>query len=87
MMATDTLNVIHRCAAGIDVHKMQFTATVRIARENADAQIHSQEFSALTGQTLTRPRSGSWLFPMGPIFRVKFGNPVGGGLACLWWRP
>ena len=47
MIATDTLHVIHPCAAGIDVHKMQVTATVRIARANADAQIHNKEFSAL----------------------------------------
>ena len=47
MISKDTLNVIHACAAGIDVHKMQVTATVRLARENADADVHTQEFSAL----------------------------------------
>ena len=47
MIEKDTLHVIHACAASIDVHKMQVTATVRIARGKADAQIHTREFSAL----------------------------------------
>ena len=47
MIGKDALHVIHPCAAGIDVHKMQVTATVRIARGNADAEIHTREFSAL----------------------------------------
>ncbi len=47
MIAKDTLHVMHPRAAGIDVHKMQVTATVRIARESADAEIHTREFSAL----------------------------------------
>lgn len=29
---TDTLNVIHARAGGLDVHKMQITASVRLAR-------------------------------------------------------
>ena len=32
---TDTLNVIHARAAGLDVHKMQITATVRLAAYSA----------------------------------------------------
>lgn len=47
MIEKDALHVIHPCAAGIDVHKMQVTATVRIARGKADAEIHTREFSAL----------------------------------------
>ena len=47
MVRTDSLNVIHRCAAGLDVHKMQITATVLIARADAEAQTHTQQFEAL----------------------------------------
>ena len=32
METTDRLNVIHARAAGVDVHKMQLTATVRLAQ-------------------------------------------------------
>ena len=46
---TDTLNVIHACAAGLDVHKMQITATVRLARPGAEAETHTRTFSALPG--------------------------------------
>ena len=46
---TDTLNVIHARAAGLDVHKMQITATVRLARPGAEAETHTRPFSALPG--------------------------------------
>ena len=46
---TDTLNVIHACAAGLDVHKMQITASVRRARPDAEAETHTRTFSALPG--------------------------------------
>ena len=44
---TDTLNVIHARAAGLDVHKMQITATVRLARPGGEAETHTRSFSAL----------------------------------------
>ena len=44
---TDTLHVIHARAAGLDVHKMQITATVRLARPGAEAETHTRSFSAL----------------------------------------
>lgn len=47
MVHTDTLNVIHARAAGLDVHKMQITATVRVARCGADAEVRTRTFSAL----------------------------------------
>lgn len=47
MVHTDTLHVIHARAAGLDVHKMQITATVRLARAGADAQMRTRTFSAL----------------------------------------
>ena len=47
MTHTDTMHVIHARAAGLDVHKMQITATVRRARPGADAAMHSRTFSAL----------------------------------------
>ena len=46
---TDTLHVIHARAAGLDVHKMQITATVRLARPHAEAETHTRTFSALPG--------------------------------------
>ena len=45
IIQTDTLHVIHACAAGLDVHKMQITATVRRARAGQDAD--TEVFSAL----------------------------------------
>ena len=47
MVHTDTMHVIHARAAGLDVHKMQITATVRRARPGADAEMRTREFSAL----------------------------------------
>ena len=47
MLAKDKLNVIHPCATGIDVHKMQVTATIRRARQNADADTETRKFNAL----------------------------------------
>ena len=47
MVHTDTLNVIHARAAGLDVHKMQITATVRVARPGAEAEVRTRTFSAL----------------------------------------
>ena len=44
---TDTLHVIHACAAGLDVHKMQITASVRLARPGMEAELHTRTFSAL----------------------------------------
>ena len=46
---TDTLHVIHARAAGLDVHKMQITASVRLARPKAEAETHTRAFSALPG--------------------------------------
>lgn len=46
---TDTLNVIHARAAGLDVHKMQITASVRLARPGLEAETHTCAFSALPG--------------------------------------
>ena len=40
METTDRMNVIHARAAGVDVHKMQLTATVRLARPDAQAKDH-----------------------------------------------
>ncbi len=47
MVLTDTMNVIHPRAAGLDVHKMQITATVRLARAGAEAEVITGQFSAL----------------------------------------
>ena len=47
MVLTDTMHVIHRRAAGLDVHKMQITATVRLARPGAEAEVITKQFSAL----------------------------------------
>ena len=47
MVDTDALNVIHPRAAGLDVHKMQITATIHIARKGGKAETSTREFSAL----------------------------------------
>ena len=47
MVLTDTMTVIHPRAAGLDVHKMQITATVRVARPGAEAQVITRQFGAL----------------------------------------
>ena len=47
MVHTDTMHVVHPRAAGLDVHKMQITATVRLARRNTDAEMFTRVFSAL----------------------------------------
>ena len=47
MVHTDTLNVIHARAAGLDVHKMRITATVRVARCGADAEVRTRTSGAL----------------------------------------
>ena len=47
METTDGLNVIHARAAGVDVHKMQLTATVRLAQPGDQAQTFTRVFSAL----------------------------------------
>ena len=49
MPHTDTMHVIHPRAAGLDVHKMRITATVRLARGGADARTFTETFSALPG--------------------------------------
>jgi len=47
MVHTDTMHVIHARAAGLDVHKMEITATVRRARPGTEADVFTETFSAL----------------------------------------
>ena len=47
MVPIDTMHVIHARAAGLDVHKMQITATVRLARPGTEADVFTGQFSAL----------------------------------------
>ena len=47
MVRTDTMHVIHARAAGLDVHKMQITATVRVAHPGTEAEVLTRQFSAL----------------------------------------
>ena len=47
-MMTDTLHVVHARAAGLDVHKMQITASVRLCTPGAgEPQIETRTFEAL----------------------------------------
>ena len=47
-MINDDLHVVHARAAGLDIHKMQITATVRLCEPNGgQAQCETREFSAL----------------------------------------
>ena len=47
MPHTDAMHVLHPRAAGLDVHKMVITATVRLARPGADAVVRTRVFDAL----------------------------------------
>ena len=47
MPPNDTLNVVHPRAAGLDVHKMQITASVCLARPRGKPKIFTRTFSAL----------------------------------------
>ena len=48
MITTDEFAVIHPIAAGLDVHKMQITASIRYARNSAeDGNLETEEFEAL----------------------------------------
>ncbi len=46
-MITDTLHVVHSRAAGVDVHKHQLTATVRLATGAGEPMCETQTFRAL----------------------------------------
>ena len=47
-MMTDTLHVVHARAAGLDVHKMQITASVRLCAPGAGSpQVETRTFEAL----------------------------------------
>ena len=47
-MMTDTLHVVHARAAGLDVHKMQITASVRLCAPGAgEPQVETRTFEAL----------------------------------------
>ena len=43
----DDMEVRHAAAAGLDVHKMQITATVRTRSESGSPHVETREFSAL----------------------------------------
>ena len=44
---SDDMEVRHAAAAGLDVHKMQITATVRTRSERGSLHVETREFSAL----------------------------------------
>ena len=46
-MQPDELHVVHARAAGLDVHKMQITASVRICQPGGGVQCATRQFSAL----------------------------------------
>ena len=43
----DELHVVHRRAAGLDVHKLQITASVRLCRAAGGVECATRQFSAL----------------------------------------
>ena len=47
MPSNETMNVIHACAAGLDVHKMQITATALVALADTKPRSATKTFSAL----------------------------------------
>ncbi len=46
-MIHDDVHVVHARAAGLDVHKTQATATVRLCSGSGDPVIETRQFSAL----------------------------------------
>ncbi len=46
-MMIDALHVVHPRAAGLDVHKMEITATVRLCGEPGEPVCETRTFSAL----------------------------------------
>ena len=47
-MLTDKMHVVHPRAAGLDVHKMEITATVRLCSpEGGDPETETEAFSTL----------------------------------------
>ena len=49
MVENDHLNVIHERAAGLDIHKVEITASVRIAQPGKAAVVETRPFSAFPG--------------------------------------
>ena len=56
-MMTDTLHVVHARAAGIDVHKMQITASVRRCGKRAVNGVIDTRGGGLLGAEF---KSGQW---------------------------
>ena len=49
-MINDNLHVVHACAAGLDIHKMQITTTVRrCVAQGRQPLRETRSFSALPG--------------------------------------
>ena len=49
-MINDNLHVVHACAAGLDIHKMQITTTVRrCVSQTGQPRCQTGSFSALPG--------------------------------------
>ncbi len=46
MVENDHLNVIHERAAGLDIHKVEITACVRVAQPGKEAVVETRQFSA-----------------------------------------
>ncbi len=47
VLKTDSLHVVHARAAGLDVHKMQITASVRICAAGGETRVETRTFDAL----------------------------------------
>ena len=46
-LGTDSMHLVHPGAAGLDVYKMQITASLRLAQVRGDPLTATREFSAL----------------------------------------
>ena len=60
MVHSDTMHVIHARAAGPDVHKMQITTAVRLARPWAEAEVFTPEHGSRPSSFCTAAASPSW---------------------------
>ena len=79
IIQTDTLNVIHANAAGLDIHKMQVTASVRQARPGGQANTFTETFgtlpsglAALTGWLLEHRVDAAVMEATGIYWEVVF---------------
>lgn len=81
--SADEMHVVHARAAGLDVHTMQITASVRVCQPGGGVQCSTRQFSALPAglaalaQRLTSHRVTAATMEATGIFWKALGRPRG----------